>query len=330
MRCRFRSRFVGAAGLLLLAGAALAGCERAPAPAASSPTQPTAVHTQPALRLHDRVLDPIVDHSERQPAAQRIVSAAPNVTEICCALGLRAALVGRTRYCDYPPGIGQVPSIGALIDVNVEALLELRPDLILVAGTSRTQTDRFATLDLRLESVPDATLDDLFLAVRRIGELAGRPRTATKLCDEIHADLAVVSARFARASPARVLLLTGTLSDPPRPPYVAGPGSFYDDLLNRAGHQNVVTAAQAAFAPLSLEFIVRADPDVIIELDPDGSARPGGDVDALRVWKALGPLRAVATERIHVLRGSEHYLLGPRIAHTYAALCRVIAGEEHD
>lgn len=329
MTLRSRSRFVGAGRLLALAVAALGGCERTPSQGGATVTQPP-VSSQPALQLHDRVCQPLIDETERGPVALRIVSAAPNVTEICCALGLRSALVGRTRYCDYPPDIKDVPSIGALIDVNVEVLLELCPDLILVAGTSRTQIERFAALDLRLESVPDIGLEDLFLAIRRVGELTERPRTAARLCDDIRVELAAVSARFADTPPARVLLLTGTLGDPPRPPYVAGPGSFYDDLLKQAGHENVVTAEQGAFAPLSLEFIVRADPDVIIELDPDGSERPGGAADARRVWAKLGALRAVGSRRIHVLTGSEHYLLGPRIAQTYATLYRAIAGEEHD
>jgi iron complex transport system substrate-binding protein len=280
--------------------------------------------------LPDWVRHPAVDEAERHKPALRIVSAAPNVTEICCALGLRAALVGRTRYCDYPPGIEDVCSIGALIDVNVERLLELRPDFILVSGTSRTQTERFAPLKLRFESVPDNTLNDLFAAIRRIGALTGRERTAERLCRAIRGDLRAVSERFAGAPHARVLFLTGTLSDPPSPPYVAGPGSFYDDLLKLAGHENVVAGEQQAFAPLSLEFIIRADPDVIIELDPDGRQRPGGDADARRAWNKIGALRAVTHRRVHVLVGPEHYLLGPRIAHTYAALCRALAGETHD
>lgn len=308
----------------------LGACDRQ-----AATTDPAAAHrpattSAPAVQLHDRVRAPLVDESERDIATLRIVSGAPNATEICCALGLRPALVGRTRYCDYPPGITEVPSIGALNDANTEALLELRPDLIIISGTSRAQRDRFAPLGLRVESIPDADLDDLPAAVRRVGELTGRPRTAERLCAGIESDLAAVTARFADTPPARVLLLIGTLSDPPRPPHVAGPGSFYDDLLRRAGHENVVGDRSAAFGQLSLEFIVRADPDVIIELDPDGRQRPNGDADARRVWSKLGALRAVSNGRVHVLTGNRHYLLGPRIAWTYNDLCRAIAGESDE
>jgi iron complex transport system substrate-binding protein len=316
--------------LCVLAAAAMAGCDRQPVQRDSTAEPRAATTSRPALALHDWVRAPFVDESERDIASLRIVSAAPNVTEICCALGLRAALVGRTRYCDYPPGIEQVSSIGALNDVNVEALLELRPDLIIVSGTSRAQLDRFASLSLRIETIPDATLADLLSGIRQVGGWTGRKQTAERLCAGIESDLAAVTAYFAGSPPARVLLLTGTLSDPPRPPFVAGPGSFYDDLLRRAGHENVVAGNQVAFGPLSLEFIVRADPDVIVELDPDGRQRPGGDVDARRAWAKLGALHAVSGGRINVLTGSRHYLLGPRIALTYDALCRAIVGESHE
>ena len=319
--------------VLVSALVALVGCERAPAPPEAGSASPPRREV-PALRsvptLNDCVLNPVIDPDERDAPALRIVSAAPNVTEICCALGLRSALVGRTRYCEYPPEVASVPSIGALIDVNVEALLALKPELILVSGTSRSQLDRFAPLNVRIESVPDDNLDDLFTAIRRIGELTGRPRTAAQLCERIRADLTAVTEAFADVAPARVLLLTATLSDPPRPPYVAGPGSFYDDLLKLAGHRNVLTGDQSAFGPLSLEFIVHAAPDAIIELDPDGKSRPNGDADARAAWSKVGGLRAVVERRVHVLSGPEHYLLGPRIALTYDALCRAIAGEHSE
>jgi len=293
----------------------------------ATPTTTGQTASQPTeLQLHDWALHPRVVEQEADAPPQRIVSGAPNVTEICCALGLIDQLVGRTRYCNYPPAVRDVPAFGALIDTNVEVLLKLKPDLILLAGQSRALTERLARQNLRLVSLPDRSLNDIFTAIKKVGTLTHRPQTAEMLCHAIRADLDRVTDRFAGTPPARVLLLIGTLSDPPMPPFVAGPGSFYDDLLKRAGHTNVVAEHGAMFAPLSLEFILRADPDVIIELDPDGRARPQGDADALRAWNKVGPLQAVAKRRVHVLTGQQYYLAGPRIAQTYRALCQAIAG----
>jgi iron complex transport system substrate-binding protein len=314
-----------AVAVVLSLGAA--GCRRSASAsqnATFNPTSSAPERLRERLRLPDYVLHPIVAETERTPPPLRIVSTAPSITEICCALGLRGRLVGRTRYCTYPPGIEDVPSIGALVDLNVERLLELEPDLILISGHSRAQTERLKPLGLRVESVPDESLDDLYAAIRRIGELTGRSQSASRLCAQIPDDLDAVS-RACRGGPAqRVLVLIGVLRDPPTPPFVAGPGSFYDVLLHKAGQRNAAPQEQSAFAPLSLEYLRRSDPDVIVELDPDGESRPQGDADALRVWSKVGPLRAVEHKRVRVLTGPEYYLLGPRIAHVYADLCEAI------
>ncbi|MBU0637741.1 MAG: ABC transporter substrate-binding protein [Planctomycetes bacterium] len=304
----------------------LYGCDKPPTP---PPAQP-ARHTAATRGLRDWVCQPAVAEADGPPQALRIISAAPNITEVCCALGLRSQLVGRTRYCVYPPGIETVPSIGALIDTNIEALLDLRPELVLLAGRSRSMTERLAPLGLRLESLPDNSLADVFDTIERVGALTGRSATARQLCAALRADLDHVARRFADVPRARVLLLIGTLADPPTPPFVAGPGSFYDDLLRRAGHDNIVPPGARALGPLSLEFILRSDPDVIIELDADGTARPNGSASAQAVWRQVGQLQAVKTVRIYVLTGPEHFLAGPRIAHTFEKLCRLIAGQGHD
>ena len=304
----------------------LGGCERSPAPAASQPAEPASDRSG----LHDWVLRPAGAAEEQRVPCPRLLSAAPNVTEICCALGLADCLVGRTRYCTYPPAIEAVPSIGALNDLNVEALLQLRPEMIVVSGTSRAVSDRLSRLGLRFESVPDDSLADLFTAIERIGVLTGRTATARRLRDALQADLDTVARRFAGGPTARVLILTGPLPDPPMQVDAAGPGSFYEDLLRCAGHRNVAESAGRPWTPLSLEFVLRADPDVIVELAPDRSVRPAGDNDARRVWAKVGPLRAVQQQRVHVLVGPQYFVLGPRIAYTFEALCETIRGEHHE
>lgn len=283
--------------------------------------------TQPSIRgATDWVLMPMVSKDEQARCPLRIVSAAPVVTEICFALGVGDAVVGRTRYCTYPPAAEAIPSIGSLTDANIELLLSLHPDLILISGTSQDMTDRFRAAELRFESIPDETLDDIFAGIRRVGELVGRPRTAELLASSIQRELEEAARESPTRRPQRVLLLTGTLSDPPQPPFVAGPGSFYDDLIRMAGHENVVKE-RSAFGPLSFEAILEADPDVIVELDPDGAARPEGDKSARHAWREFDALRAVRSGRVRELRGPEHFLPGPRIVFVARALWRAIAQE---
>jgi len=239
---------------------------------------------------------------------------------------LRDCIVGRTRYCLHPAGIESTPIVPTLNRANVESLLALEPDIVLVFGRAPTLAQKLADAGIRFEALPDKSLSAIFAAIRRVGSLTGRTRTASALCRAIEAELAAVTAEYHATVDRRVLLLTSTLESPPRPPFVAGPGSYYDALLRRSGFVNVVANERQAYAPLSLEFITRADPDVIVELDPDGRARPHGDADALSAWRRVGPLRAVRNGRVHALVGPEYYVPGPRIAGTYAELCRVISG----
>lgn len=305
----------------------LAGCSRGaetPGDGDVRPAPSLAPDSAGAPRLTDWPSAPPVEASERPPQL-RILSAAPSVTEICCALGLREQLVGRTRFCVHPPGIEALPSIGALLDTNIESLLAVHPDIVILSGNSRLIAERLGSLPLKQVSVPDASVDDVLTAIRTVGALTGRSRTAERLTRGIQAELAEVSERCGVAGAPRVLLLLDVLATPPAPPSVAGPGSFYADLLKLAGVRNAAPPDSAPFAPLSLEVILSIDPDVIIELDPDGSRRPNGDADALAAWRNVGPLSAVQGGRIRVIKGSRHYVPGPRIAGTLQAICSAIS-----
>jgi iron complex transport system substrate-binding protein len=132
--------------------------------------------------------------------------------------------------------------------------------------------------------------------------------------------------RFENVPPRRVLIVTEPLSDPPATPWVAGPGSFYDDLLRLGGHVNAAAPIGRPFSTMSLEYILEVNPEVIIELSTDRGTRPNGDEDARRAWARVGPLRAVATGRVHVIAAPQLFILGPRIAVTLEAICGAIAG----
>lgn len=323
-----RSTHLGLATLLVLG--AWPGCSRPQAAGDSSRGSDKPASSQlhgSAPVLTDWVRHPPVSVDEEGAGPRRIVSISPATTEWCCALGLRDRIVGRSRYCDYPPGIEAVPVLGSATDLSTEVLLSLKPDRVLMSGTTHLQRQRLESLKVPFVATADGDLEDILEAPRVLGEACARPKTAAAIEFGIRDDLARVTRWFrAQGVPsARVLLVVQTLHDPPTAPTVAGPGSFYDDLLRMSGCDNAVGSDGREFGPWSLEAIVRDDPDVIIELDPDGRSRPAGDADARAAWAKIGSLKAVRTGRVHVLTGNRHYLPGPRIAFTYLALCEAIA-----
>ena len=319
-------RNAGGAAFLGLFVALSAGCNQDATlrPAVVAHSQP-AVTSRPAVA--DRVRNPVVDSAESAAGPTRIVTLAPSATEFCAALGLRERIVGRTQYCVYPPGLEAVLVLGGAHDLSAERLVSLQPELILVTGTTRGQIERLAGLGLTWRVLRDETLDDILESARMLGEWTGRPKTGAALAEQIRADIERVGSQYRRGPTRRVLLAPSVLSDPPTPPTVAGPGSFYDELLRRAGHTNAAPAGGRSFGPLSLEAILTADPEVILELAPDHTARPGGDADAAAAWGRIGPLRAVREGRVRVVVGAQYYLPGPRIAETMVAIGEAIVRE---
>jgi iron complex transport system substrate-binding protein len=298
------------------------GCRReAETPAASgSAAAPDAVP-----QAADYVAKPPVVAGEAQAGPQRIISTAPQLTEIACALGLRDRLVGRSAFCDHPPGIEAVPSIGSLLDVNLEEIVRLEPDLVLISGQSALIRERLKGAGIRYESLPDSSLGDVFEAIRKLGALVGRPRTAARVIESLREDLRRLAAEYHPARRWRVLILTGKLENPPRSPWVAGPGSYLSELLEMAGHLNAAASLKRPYGQISLEEILAVDPDVILEFVGREDAGPTELRRAREVWSQVGPLRALKENRLRLIPGQVHLLPGPRVNQTLRELIRNLA-----
>ena len=319
----FRPRYI--ADLLCLCAsiwivALLAGCsDRAKPPVATAPPPARIVSTVP-----DYVASPQIADGETSTGPRRIVSTSPQLTEIACALGLRDSLVGRSSYCSHPPGIDQVPNVGGLLDLNLELLVQLKPDLVLISGRSELIRTRLTDLRIDFVSLPDSSLNDIYLAIEELGKLTHRNKTAARLNEAIRSDLQRLADEYAAQQPYNVLLLTARLIDPPRSPYVAGPGSYLSSLLEMLGHRNAASRLARPYGQLSLEEILTVNPDVIIEFRAPDPADPEACAEAYRTWAKLGPLQAVTNQRLRLVAEQMHLVPGPRVAMTLRELIRNI------
>ncbi len=275
---------------------------------------------------HDYVADPspVLDAAERTNGPARIASLAPSLTEICCALGLGDRLVGRTPYCTHPAAIGSVPVVGGLVDANLELLVTLRPDVILITKNSTRLRDQLAPLKLPFEEVTDDSFEGIFLGIRRIGEIAGRPRTAARLIERLQDDLAEITAGAQTRHARRVLIVESSLPVPPASVFVAGPGLFLTRLLYRTGHLNAADAVVTAKSgELSLEQLVTLNPDVILETRADAS--PETMAEVYRAWSAVGPVRAIQDRAVRSFGTEADLVPSPRINRVYAQMARALA-----
>lgn len=255
---------------------------------------------------------------------QRIVSLVPAFTEICVRLGLSDRLVGRSRYCDYPQSIQSVPDVGGLLDPNLERIAALRPDLLLLPASGKDLRSLVDGVGLPYLVLPNDSLDDVFDAIRTIGERCGRQAEATALNDELHARMAAAQHRAAGAKPLRVLLSVSASRIPMSPPWTAGPETYLGRLIELAGHRAVPAELDAQYGAIAFETILATDPDVIIECrglagDPSSPA-----TDPLQAWATLGDLAAVRAKRVFVLHGPQHVIPGPRFVDTLDELVKLL------
>jgi len=237
----------------------------------------------------------------------RIVSLVPVATEIIFALGESSLVAGRSRYDDYPPEAARIPSVGDALRPSVEAVLQRRPDLVIVVGGSDNAE---AVRELERLGVPHLvllfnSLEDLKRNVALLGSVVGRGEEAGRLWFSIEQELEQV--RAAVAGKAR----PGVYYDVGYPPaFTVGSGSYLDDLLTTAGGRNVFGDLSSPSPRVSLEAIAARDPDVIVH--PVTQTSETGS-DLLRERPGWSHLRAVRSGAVVEVPAEIVHRLGPRV-----------------
>jgi ABC-type Fe3+-hydroxamate transport system substrate-binding protein len=228
------------------------------------------------------------------PVARRVVSLAPSLTELLFAIGAGERVVGRTRWCDYPPAALDIPSVGEGIGFDPEAVAGRGPDLVALypAASNRTAATRLAAMGIRTVELRTDSLDQLAPAARTLGRLTGYARAADSVARAFEALLDSARAAPRPAAPPSVLVLAWD-----NPPIVIGGGSFQSELVALAGGANAFGDLPQPSAPVSVETIAARDPDVVLVSDttvPDWTRRPE--------WRVV---RAVRERRFVFIHGSD-------------------------
>jgi iron complex transport system substrate-binding protein len=263
------------------------------------------------------------ERSSRDAAAQRtprpadrparIVTLAPNLTEIVFALGAGEGLVGVSEYSDYPEAARTIPRVGGL-EVDPEKVAALSPDLVLAIaeGTARGAVGALEAAGLPVVVVPSGSLDAVLESIRIVGTRLGRETEARALVEELSRRRDAVRERAASSKHPRTLLLVW-----PDPPQAAGGGTFLNDVLSEAGAENVV-AGRSGWPILSKEFLATTPVDLLVVPDSE-ETRP-----AYARAFSEGPLSRGPITRARVLRLDEAALTrpGPRVFDALEELSR--------
>ena len=246
---------------------------------------------------------------------QRIVSLLPSLAETVCALDQCQRLVGVDRYTNWPESVRKLPQVGGGLDPNIEAIVALRPDVVLMATSSRAAA-RLESLGIPAVALEPKTHADVQRVLGKVGQLLGVPDAQ----------------RVWRATDAGVQAAAQSLSPQARGarvyfevnpgPFGAGPGSFIGETLTRLGARNILPDALGPFPKLNPEYIVRANPDLIMvgQRSVESMAqRPG--------WMSM---RAMREQHLCVFSIEESDTLirpGPRMAEGARLMARCLAAK---
>jgi len=235
----------------------------------------------------------------------RIVSLAPNMTEILFALGLGDRIVGVTSFCDYPPEAKKKPKIGGMSNPSLEAVVSLKPDIVVMTtdGNPKEFEERLRSLKIKTYVFWGRQISELPQGLREMGTALGVKEKADTLAKEIEESLDRLKRKHRGYQKRKILFVVW-----PEPLIVAGSGSIAHEAITILGGENIAAKAATSYPKYSLEEILRQSPDIIF-------IGKGMDKEMDKVSQGfLGRLRnAPAVRNKNVFFVNEYlYRLGPR------------------
>lgn len=245
----------------------------------------------------------------------RIVSLTPSATEVVAALGAAGELVGVDDYSTYPPAVATLPKVGSFLAPNLETIVTLHPTLVIVddvhgqtAGALRDAG--ITTIECAVHDLPDVKA-----ALRAVGGAIGRTAEADRVIADIDAALDAAAAQRPARHP-RVLAVIDREAGGLGNLVAVGPGSWVDELLAVVGGDNVLSASVVRYPKISLEEVLRGQPDVILDLSYPGRTE-------IASWSALA-VPAVATHRVIAIADSYLVAPSPRVRAALDTLARAL------
>jgi iron complex transport system substrate-binding protein len=234
----------------------------------------------------------------------RVISLAPNLTEIVFAVGGGAQLVGRTSYCDFPAEAKSVAEVGDTLHPSLERIIALKPQVVLISTASQLEvfTQQLQNQNIAVFVTDPHDLDGVFRSIEQVGEILGKKEQASALVRTLRKRTNAVEQAVKQRKPVRVFYQLSA-----EPLYTAGHDSFVTDLMRRAGAISVTADLPGAWPKYSSESALAARPDAII-LPTGGSMGSGNST----VTDALRRSPAVLQGRVYKINDDHLVRPGPR------------------
>ena len=251
-----------------------------------------------------------------QAEPKRVVSVLPSTTETLCALGLCERLVGVDDSSDFPASVVKLPRVGGLYNPNVEAMVALKPDLVVVSKYGKL-AESLAAAGITVLAINPETYDEVFSKTLVLGRVMNREGQAKNLVIQMRRDIARIEilTKNAVRKPTAYYEVDPT-------PYTVGPNSFIGVLLAKAGAVNIIPASLGDFPKISPELVVQQNPQLILGVDlATARARPG--------WAGIAAVKSGRVMAIAPGSAMDNLLTrpGPRLPLALAALAKIVHPE---
>jgi iron complex transport system substrate-binding protein len=251
---------------------------------------------------------------------QRILSLAPSITEMLFAIGLDEEIVGVTNFCNYPPAAAKKPKVGYTYP-NLESILALRPDVVaapheFLRADVLTKLDELKVPVFLLEA---KSLEDVFAHIRTLGQIFNRSSTADELTREMRERVTHITRPLKAAGKKRVLYVLSS-----QPLITVGAESYIHQMIELAGGINIAAGASGAYPRLSMETVLKEDPEVLIFPVGIAESVPESEQQAWMRWTSLS---AVKHRQLRAVSSDALNRPGPRVVDGLEQLSRLIHPE---
>lgn len=248
--------------------------------------------------------------------ARRIVSLAPHVTEQLFAAGAGDRIVGASDYSDYPEEAKKLPRVASSGTVNLEAVLALKPDLVVAWKLEATAPalTRLEALGVPVFYSEPRRLAQIPAMIEALGELAGTGASARPLARSLRAELARLDAEYGSRRPVTIFYQVSE-----RPLMTIGGGQFVSDAIDLCGGRNIFAGSMMMAPTVNVESVIAADPEAIVTARPDPS-----DKSWQAFWRRFPGLYAVEAENLYTVPTNEMHRHGPRAIGATRLLCERI------
>ena len=249
-------------------------------------------------------------------AEERIVSLAPHITELLFAVGAGPEIVGAVEYSDYPEAANQIPRIGNSSQLSYETILAMRPSLVIAwqSGNGPDDIQRLRDFGLNVYSHNPETLEDVAESLRIVGQLSGHAEEGVDQSEIFLQRLRRLRAQYADAELVRVYYQMGN-----EPQMTLNGAHLVSDVIRLCGGENIFTDAVPLVPRVSVESVIRANPEVIVAATTDAL-----NPDWLDDWLSWSSVQAAAKSHLYAVNADFMHRHSPRILDGAQQLCEIL------